>query len=109
MEDKLIEQWERFRHRTGEPVSAAILTLGFLIGTDKGKRTGLTIKEAAAFLGVHECTVREMCRDGRLSPKRIGRAVRFNAEDLESFQRRKAPLPPVHDASDLRHFQRKRK
>lgn len=109
METKLLEQWERFKKHTGDPLTAAILTLTASLASDKGKRTGLTIKEAAQFLGVGQTTIKEMCRDGRLNPNRIGRAVRFNAEDLEAAQQQKAPLTLVHEASDMRHFHRKRK
>ena len=109
MEEKLVEQWDRFKKHTGDPLAAAILTLAMSLASDKGKRTGLTIQEAGQYLGVHECTVRELCKSERLKCTRIGRAVRFNVEDLEAFQRKKAPLPPAHEASDLRHFQRKRK
>ena len=43
---KLLEQWERFKKRTGDPITAAILTLAVSLASDKGKRTGLTIQEA---------------------------------------------------------------
>ncbi len=108
MEEKLLEQWERFKKKTGDPLAAAILTLAARIASDNGKRTGLTIDEAAEFLGVGKTTIKELCRTGRLNPNRIGRAVRFNTEDLEAFQRRKT-LPPVNDASVMRHLQRKTK
>lgn len=108
MEEKLLDQWERFKKRTGDPLAASILTLAFVFGTDKGKRTGLTTKEAAAFLGVSETTIKEMSRDGRLNPNRIGRAVRFNASDLEAIQKQKTPLTCSHDDSDMRHFRRKK-
>lgn len=91
MEEKLIEQFERFKDRVGDPVAAAILTLVVSLATDKGKRTGLTTQDAAQVLGVHPNTVKALCNDGRLNPIRIGRAVRFNMDDLESFQKRKRP------------------
>lgn len=108
METQLLEQFERLKSKTGDAVSAAILTLVVTLAGDRGKRTGLTTKEAAAFLGIGVTTVKELCRDGRLRPTRIGRCVRFNAEELETFQRRKPVATEVGPLSDLRHFQRKR-
>ena len=108
METQLLEQFERFQSKTGDAVSAAILTLAVSLASDKGKRTGLTTREAAEFLGIGVTTVKELCRDGRLKPTRIGRCVRFNADELETFQRRKPIVEEVGPLSDLRHFQRKR-
>jgi excisionase family DNA binding protein len=109
MQEKLLDQWHRFKAETGDPLAAAILTLAAVIASDKGKTTGLTVLEAAEFLGIHETTVRGLCKAERLRCSRVGRAMRFTTADLEAFQRQKTPLPPVDDASNLRHFQRKKK
>ena len=97
-----------FKTVTGEPVSAAVLTLAEIISRDPGKRTGLTTKEAAAYLGVGVTTVKSLCSDGRLSSVRIGRSIRFNVDELERFQRRSQPVEDVSPVSHLRHFQRKK-
>ena len=97
-----------FKAMTGEPVSAAVLTLANIISSDPGKRTGLTIKEAAKHLGVSVTTVKGLCSDGRLKFTRIGRSVRFNVDELEEFQRRSRSVVNVHPDSDLRHFQQRK-
>ena len=106
MEEKLLEQFGRFNERTGDPVSAAILTLTMSIVSNRGKRTGLTYQEAAEFLGVSVTTVKKLVSDGRLKSVHAGRAIRFTAEDLEEFQRQRHPTKAVHPSSHLRHFQR---
>lgn len=45
----------------------------------------LTPKEVAALLCLPVSTVYELARSGRLPSLRIGRAVRFEQHDLESF------------------------
>lgn len=108
MESKLLDQWKKFKSETGDPQTAAILTLAMSLASGATRRTGLNMKEAADFLGIGETTLRELCSDGRLRPTRIGRAVRFNTEDLEAFQHRKTMPEKINPASDLRHFQRKK-
>ncbi len=108
MKHEIEALFAEFKTVTGEPVSAAILALAEIISRDPGKRTGLTIKEAATFLGVGVTTVKGLCSDGRLKSVRIGRSIRFNVDDLERFQRRRPPIEDVGPLSDLRHFQRKK-
>jgi excisionase family DNA binding protein len=50
----------------------------------------LNIKEAAQFLGISERTIYNgICRKSRrpfpIKPKRIGRVVRFDIQDLEKY------------------------
>lgn len=108
METKLLEQFDRFKDRTAEPVSAAILTLAWSMASAPQNRTGLTIQEAADYLGVSARTVSTLHKEGQLKCSRIGRLVRFNADDLEAFQRRKPAAEPVHPDSQLRHLQRRK-
>lgn len=62
----------------------------------------ITVAEAASRLAVHEDTVRAMLRDGRLSPVRIGRAVRVEEAELEALVSRGRPrrnAPPATQQS----------
>jgi len=106
MDEKLLKQFDLFRERTGDSVSAAILTLAPTLACDRGKRTGLTYQDAAEFLGVSVTSVKKIVSEGILKPVRVGRSIRFNVEDLEDFQRRRLPTKAVHPSSHLRHFQR---
>lgn len=40
----------------------------------------VTVAEAAAELGVHQQTVRQMVRDGRIGHRRVGRALRIEID-----------------------------
>jgi excisionase family DNA binding protein len=106
--DKLVEQFERFKDRVGDPLAAAVLTLTLTIANSQDKKTGLTKHDAAKYLGVSVSTIQAMSKDGRLRAMQIGRSVRFNLADLESLQRRQTTVEAAHPASDLRHFQRKK-
>lgn len=50
----------------------------------------LTVKRAAAAVGVTEWTVRTAIWEGALPAVQIGRAVRVKREDLERWQARRA-------------------
>ena len=52
MESKLLDQWKRFKAETGDPQTAAILTLAVSLASGATRRTGLNMKEAAEFLGI---------------------------------------------------------
>jgi excisionase family DNA binding protein len=45
----------------------------------------LDVEGAAAFLSVSPWTVRAYIRDGRLQPIRLGRLVRLDAAEIQSF------------------------
>lgn len=49
----------------------------------------LTTKETALFLGLHENTVRNLVKSGKLKMKKFGNgktsAVRFQEEDIQEF------------------------
>ena len=101
MEEVLLDTFGRIQQRVKDPVAAAILTLETVLHAPQ-KRTGLTMQEAAEYLGVSQTLIQRMCRSGRLRRRQIGRLVRFDADDLDRIRPRQAP---VHPASDLRHFQ----
>lgn len=54
--------------------------------------TALTLPQAAAYLGVHEKTVRRWVKDGRLAAMRVGVAGRYRIAraDLDSMVRNAA-------------------
>lgn len=45
----------------------------------------LTAKEVAKALGIGHDAVYQLARDGKIKHKRIGRSIRFLAEDVERF------------------------
>jgi excisionase family DNA binding protein len=109
MEEKLIELWDRFNEKIHDPVAAAILTFASIVAKGETKRTGLTVKEAAEYLGVCERTIGKLHASGALKFNKIGRAIRFNADDLDACLRHKIPpAEPGTVSPHLRHFQRKR-
>lgn len=59
----------------------------------------LNVRQTAAILGVHENTVRNMAKDGRLPYYRIrpGGYRRFKAEDVAQLKRTLTPTPSYHD------------
>ena len=61
----------------------------------------LRISEAAEYLGVSKSTIIKLSNEGRLQKQRVGRSVRYNANDLDAVRSK-----PKLDASDphMRHF-----
>jgi excisionase family DNA binding protein len=59
----------------------------------------LTTAEAAVLLRVSKSTVRRLVRVGELQPVRIGRAVRFQLETLETFARGRVAPTTTHPDS----------
>lgn len=105
MEDDLLETYSRIYRRVNQDsVAAAILSVGLLLKKADTKRTGLTTKEAAEYLGVSDRTIRNLSRSGNLRRQKVGRAARFSADDLDALQLRKAPQPTDRSSPDLRHF-----
>ena len=45
----------------------------------------LTVNELAEMLSVNQLTVRRMVQRGQLTAVRIGRAIRFDPDDVEEF------------------------
>ncbi|MBF0529188.1 MAG: helix-turn-helix domain-containing protein [Deltaproteobacteria bacterium] len=49
--------------------------------------TVITVKDLAARFGCHPESVRRLVRSGKLSCFRVGRAMRFRAEDVEAYEK----------------------
>ena len=47
--------------------------------------TWLTIEEAAKHLKIGKSTLYQMARDGKVPSQKLGRAWRFDVEDLDSW------------------------
>ncbi len=54
------------------------------------KKPLLTVKQACELLGICRDTLTSLYQRGKLRVIRLGRAVRFRPEDLESFIERRA-------------------
>lgn len=55
----------------------------------------LTVKEVADRLAVSESTVFRLLRSGKLRPIKLGRALRFDEQDVAAFiEQQKAPPSP---------------
>lgn len=101
MEAELLEKFQWFKSRIDDSAAAAILTLASVLAPQP-KRTGLTTKEAADYLGVSRTTVNKLCKEGRLRKQHLGsRSVRFNAGDLDAVKA--SPKPHTNDPHQ-RHF-----
>lgn len=62
--------------------------------TEASARKNLTLKEAAAWYGISERTLRRRIAEGRLPAYRIGpRTIRVTAQDVEALAR------PIHAGS----------
>jgi|GEM_PF-3334496 len=91
----MLSQFDEFRARTGDPVSAAILVLAQVLSKPAGQ--SLTVGEAAEYLHVSEQSVYELCRAGQIRHHRIGKGrgtIRFDRADLDTF-REDAQREPV--------------
>lgn len=51
----------------------------------------LTVEEVAAYLRVHDATVRRWCRDGTLRALKIGHTYRIRRADLDEMWRGQGP------------------
>ncbi len=51
----------------------------------------LTTKEAAAYLKLHECTVKKYYRSGQLKGFKLGNGLRFSTVDVEAFIQQQYP------------------
>ncbi|MEA4856057.1 MAG: helix-turn-helix domain-containing protein [Solidesulfovibrio sp. DCME] len=58
---------------------------------------GLTLKEAAAMLRVHENTLAKLLQDGRVRGVKIGREWRTSKKALEDFVDGQGPRPLAED------------
>ena len=58
---------------------------------------GLTLKEAAAMLRVHENTLAKLLQDGRVRGVKIGREWRTSKKALEDFVDGQGPIPLTDD------------
>jgi excisionase family DNA binding protein len=69
----------------GDIASAALLTLATIM--DGGERPGgpLTVRQAAERRGVSVDLIYDACREGRLRHRRVGRAIRIDAADVDNF------------------------
>lgn len=68
-----------------EPLVAEVAQLRAVITTHVNADTGLkliTVREAAAWLGCGDETVRRMVKSGKLKCKRIGNQIRIDPADL---------------------------
>lgn len=78
--------FEKFRQRTADDLSAAVLTLAAaLAGEEKADDKPLTVQEAAARMNVSPDTVYDMCAAGKLRHQRIGAGkgtIRIAPDDL---------------------------
>lgn len=72
--------FQRFKEDTDD-VSAAILTLATILNGANDQL--LSVKQAADALGVSRDSVYELVNSGRLKYRKIGRAIRINASDLD--------------------------
>jgi excisionase family DNA binding protein len=61
-------------------------------GLSAGMPNGLSAREAARLLGVHERTIRRAIRDGELTATKQGGSFHITAEELERYRERRAGL-----------------
>jgi excisionase family DNA binding protein len=61
--------------------------------TEAGGGELVSVREVARRLGVHPETIRRLIHDGRLEAVRIGRVLRVESSELESFLDRQRVKP----------------
>ena len=81
--------YRQFLDVTGDPGAAALLTLAQVI-EQKPQRVALTVKEAAASLGVSKNTIYRLCEEGLLRHQKLGRTVRIQPDDLQTIKMQKS-------------------
>lgn len=54
-------------------------------GRQSGRRTLLDLEEAAAYLGTSTRHIRQLWAERRLTAVKVGRLVRFDPRDLDSY------------------------
>lgn len=64
------------------------------------ERQYLSVKEAAALLGVHHMTIRRYIREGALTRHTLGRLVRLDRAEVLALIRRDEPPEEVHTGGD---------
>jgi excisionase family DNA binding protein len=64
--------------------------------------TWLTIEEAAKHLKIGKSTLYQMARDGKVPAQKLGRAWRFDVEDLDKWMKC-GSSPKISSFEDLEH------
>lgn len=64
-----------------------------MVATEAGGGELVSVREVARRLGVHPETIRRLIHDGRLEAVRIGRVLRVDSSELESFLARQRVKP----------------
>lgn len=65
-----------------------------MASTEAGGSELVSVREVARRLGVHPETIRRLIHDGRLEAVRVGRVLRVESSELESFLARQRVKPP---------------
>lgn len=85
------DSYTRYLGLTGEPVSAAILTLAEVLGGSSATPpVMLTVAQASERLGVSPNLVYQLCSNGRLAHTKFGRSIRISPEALEGCLKKPA-------------------
>ena len=87
------DTWElycEYIERVNDPAAAASLTLADMMQTARDTArdmpsTSFTVSQAAKRLNLSDCTVYELCQQGKLSHHRFGRNIRFTQKDLDTY------------------------
>ena len=81
--EAITKLYDQYLKVTGDAGAAATLVLAHV--TSAPKTENLTVKQAAAQLGICERSVYQLCMDGRLRHQKIGRRTLIQATDLAEF------------------------
>jgi excisionase family DNA binding protein len=88
--DQTADLFDEFKRLTDCAPSAAMLTLAHAI-LSKGQSDApeyVSVRRAAELLNVGQDSVYDLCREGRLRHRRIGRTIRIRPRDLDAVRER---------------------
>lgn len=93
--DQTLALYKRFEAETGDPVAASNLVLAQALFEQNGRthETALTVSEAAGRLKCSEKKVYQLCESGDLGHQRIGRSIRIQPADIDTFLAKTSETP----------------
>jgi excisionase family DNA binding protein len=96
--------YQRFLQMTGDPGAAATLVLAEVLSSKEPE--WLDVKQAAARLGISPNKMYQLCSEGGVRHKKVGRQIRITPDDLANVAEVKQVQPKNPDEKLKQFFSR---